>query len=1030
MSRPATSPGRVARVALKAFAQKAKQPGGWVKGRAGGIERLSRILGTGLLVLALWLYGAHASATFMNETIEDAAITYAYADNLGSGNGFRLTPGEAPVEGFSNFLLVLLLAPFAALDFPLESVSRGLNLVFVLAGLASLGALVIHRAHGAWRLLAATPALLAWLCPGFGYWSFAGLEGGILAGLQMSAAAAAAWPDVGDQRQNERHLTWGLTLGALCAALVWVRPEAAAYGLLIASSALLGRRRDWRPLCLVLVSVICLLLVRRIVFSDWVPNTYWAKIQLNDRSAAGSAYLQSFFAQRWWYFVAPLPLAALARRQQLAPAMALIGCVGFALYFAHHAGGDWMFEFRFIQPALAPYFALCAFGIVTLACGNRASAPGDITAASLGTYGGQLPLTLAAVFPLLLLAFVPPGGSARARNISASRNLSYERIRTVAPHYEALGRQLGLQRHLLHVDVDIGGTSYRSGLDIIDLAGLADRVLALGWTRKPAQIEDYLFSERRPDTIHLHGSWLARTPLPNLPAFAHLYRPLGPAQLRKMALGPLTVVRHDLVAPLSPPALRLEGEAAGLVLNGVSAIKTPNGHRVFVQVHTTSNAALPAIIATTPSGPSGRKHQGTWDAGLSLKPPGAGAWVTAHIDFDTPSPFGLEPFGVEVSPWPATQARCDQLDAWLRAPLERLAGSPAICRCRVDALVDTHRTGVAPVRGAAFVSRLCEGQLQPETRLRWLERAQTEAKRATDVSERYQAWRAAGDLTRPRTRNLADAVSQSRAQSGGSLSALAAHARATFSMAADNASFENALWATLAAGHPGEALIKARLLPTKHSEVICAAMRALGLKAQSAPDVHCPKNPAGVRVARATFELQPGFGNRGKSSEDMVFEGGDWRDWIHPGLRPNQPAFVGGDGEAAINTFGRGRSAGSARLGRVIWGPHEGPFSLLSFSGFATTRATVRVEFADEAGSWRELVSQQVPRNSSVLVPSVTAAPVAPGQRVRVIVEDAPGGALVLDSLALVHLPPIQKTGTSNAEQDRAAATGTGSQPL
>jgi hypothetical protein len=43
--------------------------------------------------------------------VDDAAISYAYARNLAAGHGFVSQPGQPPVEGFSNFLWVVILTP-------------------------------------------------------------------------------------------------------------------------------------------------------------------------------------------------------------------------------------------------------------------------------------------------------------------------------------------------------------------------------------------------------------------------------------------------------------------------------------------------------------------------------------------------------------------------------------------------------------------------------------------------------------------------------------------------------------------------------------------------------------------------------------------------------------------------------------------------------------------------------------------------------------------------------------------------------
>jgi hypothetical protein len=49
-----------------------------------------------------------------NETHDDAAITFAYAKNLMHGEGLVLSPGAEPVEGYTNFLWLVAVAPIIA----------------------------------------------------------------------------------------------------------------------------------------------------------------------------------------------------------------------------------------------------------------------------------------------------------------------------------------------------------------------------------------------------------------------------------------------------------------------------------------------------------------------------------------------------------------------------------------------------------------------------------------------------------------------------------------------------------------------------------------------------------------------------------------------------------------------------------------------------------------------------------------------------------------------------------------------------
>src|SRR4051812_41736119 len=88
----------------------------------GGAGRAALLVGLAAAALI-----AHA-ARFWWFTIEDAAISFSYAENLARGHGFVLTRLAAPVEGFSNPLWVALLTGPAALGADLEPVAKILGL--------------------------------------------------------------------------------------------------------------------------------------------------------------------------------------------------------------------------------------------------------------------------------------------------------------------------------------------------------------------------------------------------------------------------------------------------------------------------------------------------------------------------------------------------------------------------------------------------------------------------------------------------------------------------------------------------------------------------------------------------------------------------------------------------------------------------------------------------------------------------------------------------------------------------------------
>ena len=92
-----------------------------------------------LLFVTLYFYGQHVWTVFGGPTVDDSAISYAYAHSIAKGHGVRLSPGTHPVEGFSNALEVLALVPFAMADWNLDLAAKGINLAFLLAGMLAWG---------------------------------------------------------------------------------------------------------------------------------------------------------------------------------------------------------------------------------------------------------------------------------------------------------------------------------------------------------------------------------------------------------------------------------------------------------------------------------------------------------------------------------------------------------------------------------------------------------------------------------------------------------------------------------------------------------------------------------------------------------------------------------------------------------------------------------------------------------------------------------------------------------------------------
>jgi hypothetical protein len=196
--------------------------------------------------------------------LEDALITFRFAENLAQGHGFAFNPGE-PVLGTTTPLLTLVLAGLGA-PFGVEHIPALANAVLMLAGAAALVCLHLAARRSG---LGAAPAFLATVLVAFHadvVWSAAGgMETPLLlAGIAASLLAAA----------TGRMVATGVVLG-LC---VLTRIDAVCWA--VALAAAVGWRRP-AGLARIAASAAAVLLpwaaYSLVAFGTLVPNTVTAK---------------------------------------------------------------------------------------------------------------------------------------------------------------------------------------------------------------------------------------------------------------------------------------------------------------------------------------------------------------------------------------------------------------------------------------------------------------------------------------------------------------------------------------------------------------------------------------------------------------------------------------------------------------------------------------------------------------------------------------------------------------------------------
>lgn len=500
--------------------------------------------------------------------VDDAGISFVYARNLAAGHGLVSQPGLEPVEGYSNFLWVLLLAPFfsGGLFHPL------LTPKLLSVALVGVAFLVFHRSlskldDSGWAISGVALGLTA-LNSSFVLWTVSGLENPLYVVLICVLFSLIV-------REAPHPLA-----GAVAAGIAMTRPDGLLYVGLYPLLTLFAHGRPVRigPAAgrIARYAAVFLLLFggflafRFFYFGDLYPNTYYAKRGETGRLALDLLTLQPYmwrnlgglvesatgFDGEALLVVLAAAVVFLAVRHRLRWVHgAVLGFAGCAAAAYLLLPGDWMGEHRFATPFFPFFYAGAALVAVAVA---RELIPGRSWRLRLGWLAAGSALALA---PLL---FLP-----RSRAYAAEPALPFTMV------VEANGRRINRYADALGIAEgsfllpDVGGALWASRLRIYDLGGLTDRTVARTIWADRGAFHDYIFAEARPTFILTHGIWTMIAALEADPRFQRDYLPLSlegnPAELT-MPVGHLRqgglFVRKEAVAGKQAVVAAIRAELA------------------------------------------------------------------------------------------------------------------------------------------------------------------------------------------------------------------------------------------------------------------------------------------------------------------------------------------------------------------------------------------------------------------------------------------------------------------------------------
>jgi hypothetical protein len=290
---------------------------------------------------------------------DDAYISFRYLDNWLNGTGLVYNPGER-VEGYTNFLWVVLLAPLRLLGLSPEAAA-------LLLSLASLALLLWAVFRCASRLAATSMAgwtalILASGSVPLASWTVAGMETTCFAALLALAnqrLAERGWHGPGSS------LAFGLA--------VLARPSGALHAFVAFLAALLssrkrpfeGLRRLIAPGLLFLLLPVAHLAFRLAYYGPPLPNTFYAKLvgDLPSPIPSGLAYLGGFLASGGLLLVLAALLQTPSPTRRSWVVFAIAGQVMAQIVYSVCVGGDYFPFYRFLVPAIPGLAVLGGIGL-------------------------------------------------------------------------------------------------------------------------------------------------------------------------------------------------------------------------------------------------------------------------------------------------------------------------------------------------------------------------------------------------------------------------------------------------------------------------------------------------------------------------------------------------------------------------------------------------------------------------------------------------------------------------------------------
>lgn len=400
--------------------------------------------------------------------VDDSFIFYRYAENLANGHGFVFNPGEAPGEGFTSWVWLLLLAFFHYIGVELILAAKILGIMFHFLAAFFLVLLVVKALDAGDNSPSKVTALI--LAGSFllNYrllaHSMSGMETSLyvfslILLVYLTTRALQAPPSTGRR--------WWLYISIAAAGIFLVRPEGIAAGGISLLALALHRGKEllavktWFYVFIGLAAPLALFVTWKIiVFGYPLPHSFYHKLIVID-TEYGEALRQLllFFKSCWWLIAAAIPMSLytiIKRKKYLFLYYLFLFIFMAALYLVFYPAMNYLH--RFYMPYLPLLLVMMAPGIYFLV--------------EKTGYVKNSALRMVIAF---LLFFILAQGMNFNTGVSRFKVKNWSKLVDPGVSRARLGVLMDrLPPGVVVANTEMGVIPFYSGLTCIDMAGLTD----------------------------------------------------------------------------------------------------------------------------------------------------------------------------------------------------------------------------------------------------------------------------------------------------------------------------------------------------------------------------------------------------------------------------------------------------------------------------------------------------------------------------------------------------------------------------